>query len=221
MGNIYLIRHGFTPTNNVNYNGQGKIRSIAEDKDMPLEREYGVRQALELGTYLNSIEGKTLILASPYNRVRQTLNYALSNMKKNYEIIISDDLHEINSGVSFARTKDEVLEIYPNTSFYEDFKKDPINTSYIEGESNANVRDRVKDISNKIIEYSNKYDNVFVFAHGVVNKWIYYWINNGDVISIQKNCEVIMGNGNNKGKSMFLPVSFVPKGYLINIEDYK
>ena len=51
MTNIYLIRHGFTPANNANYNRQRGIREIAEDSDMPLEREYGVKQAREVGEF--------------------------------------------------------------------------------------------------------------------------------------------------------------------------
>ena len=55
MANIYLIRHGFTPANNANYNCQRGIREIAEDRDMPLERNYAVRQAEEAGIFLNNL----------------------------------------------------------------------------------------------------------------------------------------------------------------------
>ena len=75
MGNIYLIRHGFTPANNANYNNQRGLSLIASDEDMPLDRIYGVSQALELGSFLNGIRGKSLILVSPYKRTRETLEW--------------------------------------------------------------------------------------------------------------------------------------------------
>ena len=64
MANIYLIRHGFTPANNANYNCQRGNREIAEDRDMPLERNYGVRQAEEAGIFLNN-----LIFFGKYSRI--------------------------------------------------------------------------------------------------------------------------------------------------------
>lgn len=72
MTKVYLIRHAFTPANNARYNNQEGLWKIAKDKDMPIEKEYGVQQALELGEFLNSLKGKILILASPYFRVQQT-----------------------------------------------------------------------------------------------------------------------------------------------------
>ena len=223
MSNIYLIRHGFTPANNANYNNQRGLRAIAENEYMPLEKKYGKTQAKELGEFLNTIGGKTLILVSPYKRTRETLEIALKEMHNDYEIEICDDLHEINPGIHYARTKDEVFELNSKAyNFYKEKKKNPDSTRYIGGESNYDVRDRVKNICDKIIEISNsnKYDNIFIFAHGEVNRWIYYHINNKLLDEAQKNCEVILANGKNAGKSVFLPKSFVPKGYMINVNEY-
>ena len=69
LSNIYLIRHGFTPANNASYNNQRGMSEIAIDSYMPLEKHYGRRQAEELGKFLDTIKGKTLILVSPYNRL--------------------------------------------------------------------------------------------------------------------------------------------------------
>lgn len=223
MSNIYLIRHGFTPANNANYNGQKGMRTIAEDKDMPLEKKYGRKQAEELGLFLNTIEGKTLILVSPYNRTRETLDIALSHMKGDYDIEVCDDIHEISAGIHYARTKSEVLELSKNAEkFYKEFEKNPYETKYIGGESYYDVRDRVKNISNKIlsISKSNIYDNIFIVAHGEVNRWIYYNINNKLYDIKQKNCEVLLISDENV-KSVFVPNTFVPKGYIINVDDYK
>ena len=224
MSNIYLIRHGFTPANNASYNNQKWLRQIAEDKDMPLEKIYGVKQAEELGIFLNTIKGKTKIYVSPYRRTKETLEIALKYMQGKYDIEVVDDIHEIYSDIHYAKTKDELLSEYPDAmKFYEEFAKDPFNTKYIGGESKYDVRDRVKNISQEIINVSNsnKYDNIFIFAHGEVNKWIYYHINNELYNFSQKNCEVILANGINKGKIVFTPKTFVPLGFLVNIDDYK
>ena len=220
MGNIYLIRHGFTPANNANYNNQRGLSLIASDENMPLDKEYGVNQALELGLFLNGIIGKSLILVSPYKRTRETLEYALRNMNGEYEIMVIDDLREINTGVCYAKTRGEVIEENEDAlNFFEEMEKNPYETSYIGGESGYDVRDRVFDISSKIVDLSEIYDNVFVFSHGTVNKWIFYNINNY-FYDYQRNCEVIKGNGEDKGLSVFVPKTWAPKGYMINIDDY-
>ena len=46
MSKLYLIRHAFTPANNASYNNQRNLWRIAKDKDMPIEKVYGIRQAL-------------------------------------------------------------------------------------------------------------------------------------------------------------------------------
>ncbi len=224
MSNIYLIRHGFTPANNASYNNQKGLRQIAEDRNMPLDKKYGVKQAEELGIFLNTIKGKTKIFVSPYTRTNETLSIALKEMHEEYDIEIVEDLHEIYSDIHYAKTKEELISEHPEViKFYIDFEKDPYNTKYIGGESKFEVRDRVKDISSKIIKLSdsNIYDNIFIFGHGEVNKWIYYHINKELLNYTQKNCEVVVGNGINRGKVIFTPKSFVPKGYYVNIDDYK
>ncbi len=223
MTQIYLIRHGFTPANNAKYNNQRNLWKIAEDADMPLEMEYGEEQARELGIFLNMISGKTLILVSPYHRTRQTLEIALAEMDGVYDIRICEDLHENQSGVHYAKTKDEVLELYPEAEeFYSRIKENSLETRYFGGESEYDVRDRVKEISDKIvsISQSGKYDNIFIFGHGTVNRWIYYWINGGILPFNQKNCEVVPANGENRGKSIFLPQAWVPLGYEVDIKKY-
>lgn len=221
MGNIYLIRHGFTPANNANYNNQRGLSLIASDETMPLDRTYGVNQAIELGNFLNGIRGKTLILVSPYKRTRETLDYAMQNMNGEYEIVVIDELREINSGACYAKTKEEIIEENENAiDFYEKFEKDPLGTPFIDGESEYDVRNRVLDISSKIVDLSEIYDNIFVFAHGTVNKWIFYNINNY-FYEYQKTCEVIRANDPDKGTSVFVPKTWAPKGYMIDIEKYK
>ena len=223
MTQIYLIRHGFTPANNAKYNNQRNLWKIAEDADMPLEMEYGEEQARELGTFLNMISGKALILVSPYHRTRQTLEIALAEMDGVYDIRICDDLHENHSGVHYAKTKEEVLEYYPEAEdFYKRVEENPFDVRYLGGESGYDVRDRVKNISEEIVSISESdiYDNIFIFGHGTVNRWIYYWINKKILPFNQKNCEVIIANGDNCGVSIFLPKAWVPLGYEVDIKKY-
>ena len=219
MGKIYLIRHAFTPANNASYNNQEGLWQIALDKDMPIEREYGIKQALELGEYLNNLKGKILIIASPYLRVSQTLKYALSKMKGNYEIRVADELHEFSSGVHYAHTIDEVLRMYPfSKKYFEEAKNDLENAVYTGGESRNDVKKRVKNIALEIKKLALEYDYVLVFAHGTVNHYIYYWLTGEYMDHDMKNCEVFSVNDK---KSLFVPIAFVPKGFMVDIDSYK
>ncbi|MBQ6284932.1 MAG: histidine phosphatase family protein [Bacilli bacterium] len=223
MSDIYLIRHGFTPANNASYNGQKGLRSIAEDENMPLEIKYGRKQAEEVGKYLENIKGKVLVLASPYRRVQETLKIALSNVNFEYDLKICKELKEIGSGVHYARTKEELLSMYPEASkILDDLKIDPLGTKYLYGESQYDVRDRVRTIALKIkkISESNKYDNILIFAHGTANRWLSYWITGIYIDHVLKNGE-INKISNGTVKTVFIPKTMVPLGYMVNIEKHK
>ena len=221
---IYLIRHAFTPANNSNYNNQRGMREIAEDGDMPLDRVYGVRQALELGEFLNKIDGRTLIMVSPYKRSLETLKLALTKMSGSYEIIECVSLREIDSGIHYARNKEEVLELYPKADkFYEEYENSPLSTSYIDGEDEYSVYLRTIEVYDKIksLEETKQYDNLFIFAHGTVNKWLYFQINNEYFNFKQLNCQVIKATGKGRGKEVFLPEAYAPQGYEIDTSVFK
>ncbi len=220
MSKLYLIRHAFTPANNASYNNQQGLWRIAKDKDMPIEREYGVKQALELGKFLGKLKGKILIYVSPYYRVRQTLGYCLFNMEGNYDIRVLDELHEFNSGVHYAHTVDEVLKMYPESRKYFDAaKKDLESAVYTGGESRKMVKARVKEVALMLKEQvkSLDYDYILVFGHGMTNRYIYYWITGDDLNEDMKNGEVLSVSDK---KSLFLPKTVVPKGFMIDIDSY-
>ena len=220
MGKLFLIRHAFTPANNASYNNQRGLWKIALDKDMPIEMEYGVNQALELGEFLNDFKGKILIYRSPYYRVKQTLDYALTKMNGDYEIKVLDDLYEFNSGVHYAHTISEVLEMYPESKkYFEDAANDLESAVYTGGESRNMVRDRVKDVAKRFEEdiLKNDYDYIFVFSHGMVNRYIYYWLVGENLQNDMKNCEVLSVSDR---KSLFIPKTFVPKGFMVDIDKY-
>ena len=65
------------------------------------------------------ISGKSLILVSPYHRTKQTLEIALQEMDDDYDIRICEDLHENHSGVHYAKTKEEVLELLKKNLNYD------------------------------------------------------------------------------------------------------
>lgn len=223
MPNIYLIRHGFTPANNASYNGQKYLYTIAKDKDMPLEMEYGRKQALEIGEYLSHLDGKTLILVSPYRRTKETLEIALSKLKMDYEIKVCDELKEINSGVHYGKTKEEMLEMYPESSLvYEELKNDFFGTKYLQGESQLDVKERTKEIANRIkkISESNQYSNILIFGHGTVNRWLSFWITGKFIDYAPKNGEIILIK-NNTYESVFIPKTLVPLGYMVDIDKHK
>lgn len=220
MSKLYLIRHAFTPANNASYNNQRNLWRIAKDKDMPIEKVYGVRQALELGEFLAGLKGKILIYVSPYYRVRQTLGYALFNMSGDYDIRRLDGLYEFNSGVHYAHTIDEVLEMYPESkNYFEDAKKDLESAVYTGGESRNMVKARVKDVALMLQEQmsSNEYDYILVFGHGMTNRYIYYWLTGDELENDMKNCEVLSVSDK---KSLFLPKAYVPKGFIVDINSY-
>lgn len=223
MCDIYLIRHGFTPANNASYNGQKGLSEIEKDENMPLEIEYGRKQAEEIGDFLKNIAGKALVLVSPYRRAIETMKIALSKVNFDYDLKVCDELKEINSGVHYARTKEELLSLYPEAEqVLNDLHKDRLGTKYLNGESQYDVRDRVKDISLEIkrISDSNEYKNILVFGHGTVNRWISYWITGKYIDHVLKNGEIIKITKDNY-ETVFLPNAFAPIGYMIDIDIHK
>ena len=222
MSNIYLIRHGFTPANNANYNGQEELYTIAKDKDMPLEIEYGRKQALEMRSFFDTLKGKNLVLVSPYRRAKETMKLALPN-KDNYEIVVRDELREINSGVHYATTKKRLWELYPEVKEIDKkFLTDPLNTKYLNGESQNDVKNRVKDIALEIkkISEENTYSNIIIFGHGTANRWLAYWITGKFIEYPPKNGEIIKLTKDDY-ETVFIPETFVPLGYTVDIDKHK
>lgn len=217
MKKIYLIRHGFTPGNNASYNNQKGLWKIAEDKDMPLEKEYGEKQALEVGEFLSDLKGRILILVSPYLRARQTLDLALTKMKGDYEIKVVNELKEFNSGICYAKTKEEVLQLYPESKkFYEDLEKDFYNTVYPNGESRNELKARAKKIALRIKNLD--YDYILIFGHGMINENIYYYLTEETLDHHMKNGEIVSVYDK---RSIFVPKAYAPEGYMIDTVLYK
>ncbi len=223
MSIIYLIRHGFTPANNASYNGQKGLWTIANESAMPLDIEYGRKQALELANYLESIKGNTLILVSPYNRAKETMEICLPSLRCNYKIMVRDELREISSGFHYAKTKEELVLEHPEAKdVLNNIKIDPLNTRYLNGESQIDVRNRTKDVAMEIknISDSGEYDNILIFGHGTTNHWLCYWLTGIDLNRPFRNCEIFKIT-DKECTSVFEPKTVVPKGYLVDIDNHK
>lgn len=141
-------------------------------------------------------------------------------MHGDYEIRISSELKEFNSGVHYAHTIDEVKKMYPESKkYFDDAEKDFYNAVYTGGESRNQVKERVKNIAFEIkkIASTSEYDYILVFGHGTVNHYLNYHLTGEGIDHDMKNCEVysVMDK-----KTLFIPVSFVPKGFMVNIDDY-
>lgn len=224
MANIYLIRHGFTPANNANYNHQRGIREIAEDRDMPLERKYGVNQAREVGGFLKAlVNGKTLVFVSPYRRTLETFKYASEVINNDFEVSVDERIREIDSGVHYARISSDVLREFPESREFFDSRDTALAdvVPFYGGESQKDIRDRVASFVYDLELVSDYYDNILIFTHGIAMRWIYYWLSEGNNLKFGiKNCEVIKASGDNMGESLFIPKAYAPKGFVIDIPRY-
>ena len=240
---ILLIRHGFSLANNVGWNLQRGLAKILGmlgwDEHVPLD-DYGIAQAKETGVFLAKLlKGKrVLFIVSPYQRTRETLENIVGQFDDttSIDIMVEDSIREMNAGVHFGKTSDELEELYPEEyaerneviSSLND-KKDKRFIPYIGGEGHQDVRRRVRSFVRRLEKLAKgsdgkpQYDYICVIGHNFINQWIYYWLNNKQKIDVKgiKNGEVIIGNGENAGKSIFAPATFVPKGYVIDFEKYK
>lgn len=242
---ILLIRHGFSLANNVSWNKQTglekKLGMLSYDENVPLA-DYGILQAKETGEFLSNLflGKKILFIVSPYQRTKETMENILKQFNSKeitVDIIVDETIREIDAGIHFAKTKDELQETYPEEygtylSTIENLKefKNKSFIPFIGGEGQQDVRRRVHHFSKKLdkmaseMEGANlKYDYICVVSHNFVNQWIYYWLNDKKELNIKgvKNCEVIIGNGEDAGKSLFIPETFVPKGYFVDLEKYQ
>lgn len=219
MTEILLIRHAYTLANNANWNQQSGIRDfVKEDSNCPIDNKYGYKQALELGEFLKQYlkNKKILWLMSPYYRVMQTSNIA-SNGIPNIQFKIIEDLREINQGLAYARNSEQLLiELKKHNLEALNYKE--IINPYPLGESELDVKNRVKSLSLDLKEYVKNYnfDTIIIFSHETVNKWIYFWLNDKEIGIKQKTTEIISSNDG----VLYSPTTMVPKGYIIDLKEY-
>jgi alpha-ribazole phosphatase/probable phosphoglycerate mutase len=162
---VYLIRHGETE--------DSEIRRYKGHIDVPLS-EKGVEQMKKLSKFMN-----TEIFPNPASCILNAIYCSsLSRAIKSAEIIaepydlkpvIMEELKERNFGVWEGMTFNEIAEKYPVE--FRAWVSDPLRYSPVEGESTREVRDRVLQAFNKIVEKHDG-DNIAIVAHGGVNRII-------------------------------------------------
>lgn len=220
MTEILFIRHAYTIANNAKWNNQeGLFDFIKEDQNCPIEENYGKKQAEELNIFLkNYLKDKNIKwFLSPYYRVLQT-SYIASKNIPNIDFDIIDDIKEIDAGLCYARTNDEVIkELKSHNLPLLDYKKDY--NRYPLGESKNNVKSRVKSFAHKLkgLSQTNKYDIIVVFAHATVNHIIYNLIMDNKRNKEQITTEVI---STYQKEPIHTPSILVPKGYIIYLNNY-
>ena len=222
---VYLVRHGFTPANNAGWNKQENVRDyFYYDELVPLDKTYGVQQARELGIFLAEFlkNKKVLFIVSPYYRTRQTLTYAIEHLDpQQYDITEEKAIREINQGLLFGRPStymSDDLEIEATKELKKG--KNGVAIAYPQGESEIELRRRLRFFSKKIKEYqdSGKYDAIVVVSHETVLKNLYYLIMNKQLPIKQKTASVITMEEN--PMCIFEPPTSVPKGYLVDLDIY-
>jgi alpha-ribazole phosphatase/probable phosphoglycerate mutase len=162
---IYLIRHGETE--------DSETRRYKGHIDVPLS-EKGVEQMKKLSKFMN-----TEIFPNPTSHILNAIYCSsLSRAIKSAEIIaepynlkpvVIEGLKERNFGIWEGMSFDEIAEKYPDE--FQAWVSDPLRYSPMEGESTLEVRDRVLQAFNEIVEKHDG-DNIAIVAHGGVNRII-------------------------------------------------
>jgi len=188
MAEVILCRHGYTPANADMWDENFVIRdAIYYDELCPLDRRYGVKQAEELGEFLseNYSDKKILLCYSPHYRTRETKSRVYGHLSKNNDVttLCVPAIREINQGLNYAKLRSMFAEDdYEAQDFYDKRKTaNKIAISYLQGESELDVRRRVRHFASKLREYQETsmfdgedYDLVVAITHSTTIKGIYY-----------------------------------------------
>lgn len=223
---ITFVRHGFTPANNAGWNNQEGIRDVFyRDELCPLDKEYGVKQAEELGVFLGEyLKGKkVLFLVGPYYRTKQTAMYATKYLDPSLVTLeISEPLREINQGLNYAQPKSHFEGDIDAEVYYDESKTDhAVAVPYLSGESEMEVRRRVRPFVRKLekIRDSEEYDEIVILSSMTTIKWVYYWLYGKPLDKKPYTASVITAEEN--AERIFVPETAVPKGYMVDFEPYK
>jgi alpha-ribazole phosphatase/probable phosphoglycerate mutase len=179
---IFLIRHGETEGS--------EIKRYKGSTDIPMS-ENGIKQLSRTSEFIRAeIQRRANEPALPgFQRFRSSTLAAvysspLSRALKSAEIIaeahnlkplVIDNLRERNFGIWEGMTFMEVKEKHPDE--FEEWANNPLKYSPIEGESTIEVRDRVINVLNSILDNHGKSadpadENIVIVAHGGVNRVI-------------------------------------------------
>lgn len=222
---ILLVRHAFNVANNAGWNNQIGIREqFIYDELFPLDKQYGVKQAEELGNFFNKyLSGKkSLFVVSPYYRTLQTFLHSIQKLNKDsYDMVINKSIREINQGLSYSQPKDYMdsdIDMKINKELRQG--SNSIAIPYLQGESELDVRRRLRHFVSELkkIQASGIYDEVIIISHETVLKNIYQLYFNKDIGIKQPTASVIKMDEN--PSQIFVPNISVPKGYNVSFEQY-
>lgn len=166
---IYLTRHGQTEWN-IEKRLQGRGNS-------PLTKD-GIDRAKELRDRIKEIE-LDVIYTSPIERALHTAN--IIKGERQLEVITEDRLMEMCFGDYEGRKTDEVMKENPEWNIDLIMHGD-VSLSAPNGENLENVRSRVKDAMDSIIEV-NRGKNVLIVAHGITLKALMHYFKDKEVNS--------------------------------------
>ena len=166
---IYLTRHGQTMWN-IEKRLQGRGNS-------PLTED-GIERAKELRDRIKDIK-LDVIYSSPIERALTTANIIKGD--KSVEVVTDDGLMEMCFGDYEGKITDEVMKENPNWDISLIMKGNTELTAP-NGENLAEVRDRVANAMDRIIE-ENRGKTILIVAHGITLKAIMYYFKDEEVNS--------------------------------------
>lgn len=166
---IYLTRHGQTMWN-IEKRLQGRGNS-------PLTED-GIERAKELRERVKDIK-LDVIYSSPIERALTTANIIKGD--KNVEVVTDDGLMEMCFGDYEGKITDEVMKENPNWDISL-IMKGNTELAAPNGENLAEVRDRVANAMDRIIE-ENRGKTILIVAHGITLKAIMYYFKDEEVNS--------------------------------------
>lgn len=166
---IYLTRHGQTMWN-IEKRLQGRGNS-------PLTED-GIERAKELRDRIKDIK-LDVIYSSPIERALTTANIIKGD--KSVEVVTDDGLMEMCFGDYEGKITDEVMKENPNWDISL-IMKGNIELAAPNGENLAEVRDRVANAMDRIIE-ENRGKTILIVAHGITLKAIMYYFKDEEVNS--------------------------------------
>lgn len=233
MGEIILCRHGYTPANADSCNGDVKIRDVIYyDELCPLEKRYGRKQVDELGQFLaENYSGKKILLCySPHYRTRETMNHVKEFLAQHNEVSTCcvPAIREINQGLNYAKFRKSFDSDDFEAQFFYDHIKGThrVGMSYMQGESEREVRQRVRRFSQALKEYEKtsqfngaEYDLLVAISHSTTIKAIYY-----DMYRKSSGVKMTTASAmkvSDNPELVFKPKTQVPEDYVVDFDEYK
>lgn len=191
---LVIVRHGETLWNRHN--------KLQGQTDIPVSKK-GLQQSKMLAKRLKN-ENIDVIYTSRLKRAVRTA-IEIKKFHKNAKLVREKGLNEMSWGIWEGLKWDYIKKEYKN--LYEKREKDRFNFKIPKGESPKLLKNRLKNILNKIIDH-NKNNTVLIVGHGGVNRTILgillKW-NNKKILSVKlHNASITILNVKNNKTMMHL-----------------